>query len=143
MTKEREPGKRRKASATREGHLDTKEFEDKLRQRQQALWDDVQRELEKSRGQQFGDLIQQGADPDDRAIADLLVDLNASEVTRDVAEFRAVQLALARIHSGSYGICQSCGRHINPERLRAIPETPLCIDCQTRAERNIVESPSL
>jgi RNA polymerase-binding transcription factor DksA len=88
--------------------VDVGEFEGLLTQRQKALWSDIQRELEKSRGQQFKDLIQQGADPDDRAIADLLTTMNASEVTRDVEEFRAVLMALGRIHSGSYGICLNC-----------------------------------
>ncbi len=124
-------------------HVDTQRFEALLRERQTALWNDIQRELEKSRGQQFADLTQQGADPDERAIADLLVDLNASEVSRDVDEFRAVQYALGRIRSGSYGICQSCGLLINPKRLEAIPETPLCIQCQSRAERNTAETPTI
>ncbi|HEX5420736.1 MAG TPA: TraR/DksA family transcriptional regulator [Gammaproteobacteria bacterium] len=123
--------------------LDTAEQEARLRERQRALWDDIQREVEKTRGQQFSDLIQQRADPDDRAVADMLIDLNESEITRDVDELRAVQYALGRIESGSYGICQSCGRHIVPERLRAIPETPLCIECQARAEQNKIETPSL
>ncbi|HEU4616573.1 MAG TPA: TraR/DksA C4-type zinc finger protein [Gammaproteobacteria bacterium] len=127
----------------READVDVAEFEDRLLQRQRALWNDIQRELEKSQNQQFKDLIQQGADPDDRAIADLLTTLNASEVTRDVEEFRAIQLALGRIHSGSYGVCQRCGRPIGVERLRAIPETPFCIECASRSEVFRVETPSL
>jgi DnaK suppressor protein len=130
-------------SEPRPQNIDVTEFEARLRRRQQALWNDIQRELEKSRGQQFEDLIQQGADPDDLAIADLLTTLNAAEVTRDVEEFRAVQLALGRIHSGSYGICQSCGNPIASDRLRAIPETPFCFDCATRAEQHKAETPSL
>lgn len=123
--------------------LDVSEFRERLEKRRDALWNDIQRELEKSRGQQFTDLVQQGADPEDRAVADLLVDLNVSEISRDVDEFRAVQYALGRIETGSYGICQSCGRPVNPERLRAIPETPLCVECQARTERNALETPSL
>lgn len=115
-------------------NLDFDEFENLLRRRQRALWEDIRRELEKHDDQRFPELIQQRADPDDRAVADLLVDLNLSEISRDVDELRAIQYALGRIESGSYGTCQSCGRQINPERLRAIPETPLCIDCQSRAE---------
>lgn len=142
--KERKPQRRRGDDSERGApDLDVSEFETRLRERQQALWSDIQRELEKSRGQQFKDLIQQRADPDDLAIADLLTTLNASEVTRDVEEFRAVQMALGRIHSGSYGICQNCGRPISPERLRAIPETPLCIECASKSEKFRVETPTL
>jgi len=124
--------------------IDITEFETRLRQRRGELWEDIRRELEKHEDQQFTDLIQQGADPDDRSVADLLVDLNLSEISRDVDELRAIEYALARIRAGSYGICQACGQPISTERLRAIPETPLCIDCQTLAEeRRDTRTPSL
>src|SRR5690606_627583 len=99
------------------------------------MWNDIRRELEKHEDQQFTDLLQQGADFDDRSVADHLVHLNLAEINRDVEELRAIEYALARIRAGSYGICQSCGTPIAAERPEAIPETPLCIDCQERAEQ--------
>lgn len=45
-----------------------------------------------------------------------------------------VQAALARINSGTYGLCEHCGREIQPERLEALPYATLCINCaQERA----------
>ena len=124
--------------------IDTEEFEKLLRERREALWQDIRRELRKHDREQHADFVEQGAsDLEDRAFADLLVHLNLTEVDRDVTELRAVQAALGRIESGSYGLCASCGRTIDPERLRAIPETPLCIDCASRAERHTAETPSL
>lgn len=32
--------------------------------------------------------------------------------------------------------CTSCGEEISPKRLKAIPNTELCIECQSEAERN-------
>lgn len=127
----------------REGSTEAREFEDRLRARYQDLWQDIQRELEKYQGQQYRDIIQQGADPDDLAVADLLVDLNISEINRDVDELRAVQQALERIRHGTYGICASCGERIDAERLRALPEAALCLRCQSRAERQTGATPSL
>lgn len=124
--------------------IDSARFESILKRRRQAMIEDIGRELDKHDDQQFTDLIQQGADPDDRSVADLLVDLNLSEVSRDVDELRAIEHALARIRAGSYGICRSCGRPIAVERLEAIPETALCIDCQARAEeQRDTRTPSL
>jgi DnaK suppressor protein len=40
-----------------------------------------------------------------------------------------VQAALARREAGDYGICQTCGRPIAPERLAARPAARTCIDC--------------
>jgi len=48
---------------------------------------------------------------------------------------RQVEAALDRIEAGEYGECQGCGEEIEPRRLRAQPEAPLCLDCQSRRER--------
>jgi RNA polymerase-binding protein DksA len=40
-----------------------------------------------------------------------------------------VEAALAHRESGDYGICESCGRPIAPERLAARPAARTCIDC--------------
>jgi DnaK suppressor protein len=37
--------------------------------------------------------------------------------------------ALAKLAEGSYGTCDRCGRPIATARLRAAPESVLCIDC--------------
>ena len=46
-----------------------------------------------------------------------------------------IDVALARIEEGSYGICTNCGRPIPEERLEARPWATLCIDCQKAASR--------
>lgn len=43
--------------------------------------------------------------------------------------------ALARIADGAYGACLSCEEPVGYARLKARPETPFCIACQTRRER--------
>lgn len=45
-----------------------------------------------------------------------------------------IEAALGRIDEGTYGTCVGCGRKIKKERLRALPETPYCIDCERRLE---------
>jgi RNA polymerase-binding protein DksA len=46
-----------------------------------------------------------------------------------------VEAALRRIDEGTYGVCENCGRPIQPERLEAMPWVTLCIDCKRLAER--------
>lgn len=48
--------------------------------------------------------------------------------------WRNVSHALERIEDGTYGICKQCHKSIDPERLEALPETGLCIDCQQELE---------
>ena len=45
-----------------------------------------------------------------------------------------VREALAKIKRGTYGKCDSCGRQISVQRLRALPHATLCVDCQGRRE---------
>ena len=40
--------------------------------------------------------------------------------------------ATARLESGTYGRCETCGRPIAPARLEALPAARLCITCATR-----------
>ena len=52
------------------------------------------------------------------------------EETRTQVE--ALDMALARVDTGSYGVCESCGQDIAPERLAARPSATLCITCASR-----------
>lgn len=50
----------------------------------------------------------------------------------DVMEQKDLQLihgALERIDKGGYGICASCGEDISMSRLKALPFTPVCLEC--------------
>jgi len=48
---------------------------------------------------------------------------------------RQVEAALDRIDSDEYGECLGCGEDIEPRRLEAQPEAPLCLECQSQRER--------
>jgi DnaK suppressor protein len=43
--------------------------------------------------------------------------------------------AIARIESGTYGVCESCGNAIGKARLQAFPRATLCVACKQREER--------
>jgi DnaK suppressor protein len=43
-----------------------------------------------------------------------------------------IEAALARIDSGTYGICEICGKPIGADRLRVIAWARFCIDDQRR-----------
>ncbi|MDT4988627.1 MAG: DnaK suppressor protein [Micromonosporaceae bacterium] len=45
-----------------------------------------------------------------------------------------IDAALARMDAGRYGCCAECDAAIPVERLFAIPQAPLCMRCQQRAE---------
>jgi DnaK suppressor protein len=43
--------------------------------------------------------------------------------------------ALAKLDEGSYGTCDTCGKPIPRGRLRAIPDSVLCLDCASSRRR--------
>ncbi|HEY7902098.1 MAG TPA: TraR/DksA family transcriptional regulator [Casimicrobiaceae bacterium] len=74
-------------------------------------------------------------DTDDWAVADEWAALDIAQVSRDVRELAAVEVALTRIADGSYGVCVDCGQPIAPARLAVSPSAARCIACQERLER--------
>jgi len=75
-------------------------------------------------------------DAGELAAANVALDVDIAEVDRDVAELEAVDSALERLESGTYGACLDCGATIEPKRLSKHPEVPRCVRCQDRRERN-------
>lgn len=59
------------------------------------------------------------------------------EAMRQELDRRIVQIrkALARVKIGAYGICESCGKMIDTDRLVISPETTYCIDCERKREK--------
>lgn len=56
-------------------------------------------------------------------------------LAHEAKRLKAIESALGRLSSGTYGKCMKCGKKINQERLRAIPQAMLCIDCKNEAEK--------
>ncbi len=54
------------------------------------------------------------------------------EIEDHVAE---IDQAWAAAQRGQYGICEHCGQPIDPERLRILPETRLCVHCKSQLEK--------
>lgn len=46
-----------------------------------------------------------------------------------------VARALEKLDEGTYGLCDACGRPIAPKRLRAMPESVLCIEDAAKLRR--------
>lgn len=109
-------------------------FEHKLRHRWCELRDETRETLARSENEGYADIAGRVGDLEDQSLADLLVDVNLAEVTRDVQEIRAVERALKRIVLGTYGTCVSCGQPIERERLEAYPTANRCAACQRAYE---------
>jgi len=72
---------------------------------------------------------------DDRASAASMNDTEVAQLGHEMAELRQIDLALARVISGDYGVCAGCGAGIAAARLQAEPSATMCLACQSAAER--------
>lgn len=72
----------------------------------------------------------------DRAAGVSVTSLVSRLAGHDKRELDEIGAALRRLGSGTYGRCQACRRPIALARLRAVPATRFCLDCQTVEEVN-------
>ena len=47
-----------------------------------------------------------------------------------------VEHALVKFEKGTYGLCDCCGKDIDPARLQALPEANLCLSCKAQQTKN-------
>ena len=43
--------------------------------------------------------------------------------------------ALEKFENGTYGICEQCGKQIEPARLEALPHANLCLACKSMQDK--------
>ena len=51
------------------------------------------------------------------------------------AELKDIDDALGKLEQGTYGVCEACGKPIDPERLEAKPWARFCVADQARIEQ--------
>ncbi|WP_296751986.1 RNA polymerase-binding protein DksA, partial [Thiobacillus sp.] len=74
------------------------------------------------------------ADPNDRATQESDMALELRNRDRERKLIKKINETIAKIDSGDYGYCESCGIEIGLDRLQARPTATLCIDCKTLEE---------
>jgi DnaK suppressor protein len=118
----------------------TEQFRELLQEKRQAVveaLDYLHKENPGSLEEQTGELVSGSAD---QHMADTATETVDREIDYTLEEtdgrlLAAIDAALARIESGTYGICVNCGAQIASERLEAMPWATLCIDCKRKEER--------
>ena len=111
--------------------IDTARLRSDLEQRRTRVLAVIEhREHAESLEEESGELVSSSAD---NHLADTATDTYDRELDEGLEEdaerlLDQIEGALSRIASGSYGMCENCGKPIAEERLEAIPYTTLCIE---------------
>ena len=114
---------------------DIESLERALRDRRAELMKEVEDITGRDEAEPFRKLAGEVADEGDESVAATLIDANHATASRDLKEVRAIDRALERIGTGSYGRCISCADEIPAERLRANPTAERCFPCQDHFEK--------
>ena len=61
-------------------------------------------------------------------------ELAISRLEFDSCRLKSVRDAIQRIEEGTFGTCLRCDAEISAKRLRAVPWTEYCLECQDTAE---------
>lgn len=112
---------------------DFEKLREQLRARATSLRADVQQHREQlvEPAAATGNTFIAGAEG---AAADADDEREVALLSRAQQELDAVNAALQRLDSGSFGTCTRCGTPIELARLQALPEARLCLACQRIAE---------
>jgi RNA polymerase-binding transcription factor DksA len=105
-----------------------------LRDRAAVLREEIRTGLIKYDEDQYRAIADRVGDLEERSVADLLTDIDLSEIDRDVIELKDIENALTRIAEGRYGVCIDCEEPISFERLEKLPSAARCHNCQERFE---------
>jgi DnaK suppressor protein len=106
-----------------------------LRGRGDQLRAEIRDTLERSSDETHARIAEQARDVEDDSFSNLVVDLNLSEIDRDVDELRRIDTALRRAAAGTYGLCVGCDAVIPTPRLEAEPTALRCLRCQELFEK--------
>ena len=110
------------------------EFSDVLKAQRKQLLSTVREKIAAS-GTGLG-FTNQSKITDDDGLADAAAEMDVAMVIRESQELKDIEVALARIGDGSYGICADCENEIGRARLKAYPTATRCLPCQVQFERS-------
>jgi DnaK suppressor protein len=92
----------------------------------------------KEAGVQLGVLIEERETPPDaidQASVESDREFSLRLQDRERRMLHKIEEAIARVETGSYGLCEACGVDIDERRLMARPVATHCIDCKTEQEQ--------
>lgn len=86
-------------------------------------------------GEAWRDLHEREPEAEERAQNESMSRNLESLEEKELAVVVAIDEALRKLQTGSYGVCMRCGESIPEKRLEAIPWTPMCVNCAGDAEK--------
>ncbi|QXE91767.1 TraR/DksA family transcriptional regulator [Geomonas subterranea] len=113
---------------------DQLEFRNLLAEYKRRLWADLREELFSQTGEDLATQYDIPQDPGEKSMLDALSDAGLAVADLRRQQLTALEEAQSRVESGTYGTCEGCGEPIGLPRLKLMPFTALCVECQKEQE---------
>ncbi len=112
-----------------------REFLGRLNIQKRELEDLVTRFMQKRREYHDQLVGEPGADESDNAQREISASSDYSFIDKKNKELRKIEHLIQKItRNEDFGICEDCGEPIPIERLLIVPESDLCVNCQSEME---------
>jgi len=105
-----------------------------LAEQKRKLWAELREELFTETGEALATQYDIPQDIGEMSILDLLSDAGLAVADIRRAQLTSLEEALRRLEMGTYGKCEGCGERIDLQRLRLVPFTAYCLQCQKEQE---------
>lgn len=80
-------------------------------------------------------LVDTALDDGDWSVVDLSEDISLRQLGAHREAMVKIDAALGKLQEGTYGICEDCGGRIGEKRLKVLPFSIYCKDCQEKIEQ--------
>lgn len=94
----------------------------------------IAKDVSKNPRDASGDLSAYTVHPADMSSDTYERELSANIASSEQAVLYQIDEALKRLDEGAYGTCEQCSKPISLSRLKAVPYTSQCIECQRTTE---------
>lgn len=111
------------------------EVKERLLEQKRRLWQEVKDRLKSHIGDGYQEMLSTARDEEDQASVSHLAETHLTLLGPKRLELEAIEEALQRIETGTYGVCEACGCAIESPLLEVMPETPFCRDCMSQREK--------
>jgi len=113
---------------------DELEFRNLLAEHKRRLWVELREEIFSQTGENLAAQYDIPQDPGEKSMLDVLSDAGLAVADIRRQQLTALEEAQRRIEAGTYGKCEGCGERIDMQRLKLMPFTAYCVECQKEQE---------
>lgn len=113
---------------------DQLEFRNLLAEQKRRLWAELREDLFTQIGQELHSQYDIPQDIGEQSILDMLADQGLAVADIRRSQLTQLEEAQRRLEMGTYGTCEGCGEVIDLQRLRLVPFTAYCVECQKKQE---------